>query len=317
MHRWMMAALAAGIVLTSTGPSKADECQLQMFPAKTVPSNNGSVLISMMVGAKPSVFMIDTGSFWSAIREQDTTGLQPHYSPAIRYGTGFKQLKQFVTLPSVKIGPGEFKEREFIVTPDTIAGDDRIDGVLGGDFLKHLDLELDLANDTVNFFIPSNCGEKVVHWPNNGYVAIPLLPYDEYRPLVSTVLNGEKIPTLIDTGASNTTLDLTTADDLFDLRKDSPGVEPAGDTITMDGKKLPLYRHQFGLLEVGDIKFHNPLLMLAEDQGPQYASSDRFILGTHQLRQLHLYISYKDKMIYATASAPAGASAVATSTANN
>jgi tetratricopeptide (TPR) repeat protein/predicted aspartyl protease len=292
---------------------EAGDCQLQMFSAKTVPSNNGSVLISVMLGVKPGVFMVDTGAFWSTIRERDTAGLQYHYSPAPVYGAGGKQLKQFVTIPSVKIGPGEFEDREFIVAPDAMASDDRIDGVLGGDFLRHLDLELDLANDVVNFFIPSNCGEKAVYWPNSGYAAIPLLPYDQYHLHVSTKLNGRTISTLIDTGASNTILSLTAADDLFDLSKDSPGVESAGDSRTMDGQRLPLYRHQFDLLEVGGIKFHNPWLVLAEDRMPQSVSSDQLILGTHQLRQLHLYISYKDNVIYATTSTPAGAPAAAAS----
>ena len=305
MRRWVLAALAGAML--SGGTSRAAECDLSMFSAKLVENNTGAILISVGLGEKPAVFMIDTGSFWSVIRRRDVGELPLRHAPVAGYGAGGSKFDSYVKIPSFKIGPGDLPNLDFMVVPDEMAADDRIDGVIGANFLHNFDLEIDLANNVVNFFTPSGCGERAVYWPHQSIAAVPLEKDDSRLLHLTMDLDGKPVRTLIDTGASQTILSLAAADDLFDLHSDSPGVEAAGSSRTADGKQLPMFRHQFGLLAIGGIQFLNPWLTLAEDRTWQHmkfgSKPDALILGTHQLRQLHLYIAYKDKILYATASA--------------
>jgi len=307
MRRWIGAALVCAATVMAVAPAKAADCKLRMFSAKMVESNNGVILISAGLGDKPAIFMIDTGSFWSTIRFRDISDLKVHKAAIAGVGAGGNRFDTFVKEPSFKIGPGEIKDLDFMVVPDSMSTDDRVDGVIGANFLHQFDLELDLATKTVNFFIPSDCGAAVVHWPNNGYVALPLTETKTGLIRATLQLDGKPVKTLIDTGATTTILTLRAADELFGLHADSPGVEASGTSRTMDGVNLPLYRRQFGTLDFGGVLFHNPWLTLAEDRVSPHSDNrsdpDDLILGTHQLRQLHLYIAYKDKILYATASA--------------
>jgi len=308
MLRLLLVVLTATAILTGVATrGRAAECNLSMFPAKLVDNQSGAILISVQPGDKPAVFMLDTGGFWSVIRRRDVGDLPLRHAPVVGYGAGGTSFDSYVRIPSFKIGPGDLPNVDFMVVPDEMAADDRIDGALGANFLHNFDLEIDLANNVVNFFTPSGCGERAVYWPNQGVAAVPLVKDDSRLLHVTMNLDGKPVRTLIDTGASQTILSLAAADDLFDLHPDSPGVESAGNSTTADGKELPLLRHQFRVLALGGIQFLNPWLTLAEDRISWRMGfgwrSDALILGTHQLRQLHLYISYKDRMLYATASA--------------
>jgi len=307
MRRWVLAAFAGAAAVMGVGPATAADCKLRMFSAKMIENNNGAILISAGLGDKPAIFMIDTGSFWSTIRFRNVGNLKIQRAAVAGVGAGGNRFDTFVKEPSFKIGPGEINDVDFMVVPDGMSTDERVDGVIGANFLHNFDLELDLAANTVNFFIPSGCGAAVVHWPNNGYVALPLTETRTGLIRASLQLDGKPVKTLIDTGATTTILSLRAADELFGLHSDSPGVEASGTTRTMDGQNLPLYRRQFGTLDFGGVLFHNPWLTLAEDRVSPHSDNrsdpDDLILGTHQLRQLHIYIAYKDKMLYATASA--------------
>ena len=66
----------------------------------------------------------------------------------------------------------------------------------------------------------------------------------------------------------------------------------------------PVFTYPFKTLEFGDVKIDNPQIFMqhSADGGfsRRFQSRPQLILGTSVLRQLHLYISYKDKILYFT-----------------
>jgi hypothetical protein len=130
------------------------------------------------------------------------------------------------------------------------------------------------------------------------------------RIVVPVTLDGHSLKALLDTGASESFIEDKRASGLFELRPDSPGVEPAGTAYGVDGKPLSLYRHRFETLELDELKFPHPQITFYSGKsegndicvgvGCEEDATTDLILGMRQLRLLHLYIAYRERAVYAT-----------------
>jgi hypothetical protein len=119
---------------------------------------------------------------------------------------------------------------------------------------------------------------------------------------------------LVDTGASNTILNLRVAQDRFDIRLDAPDVEPVGQLGPNPSAKT--YRRRFGTLAFEGVTVNNPAIILMPDlvtqrlpNAPRTGSLTReadrglpdLILGMSVLGKTHMYVAYKEKKVYITA----------------
>jgi tetratricopeptide (TPR) repeat protein/predicted aspartyl protease len=301
--------VAVGLAVLSSivQPAGADDCKLQVLPVDLVPNSSSTILMSLKVDDKPATFMLDTGAFWSVIRKSKIGDFSTHHQRIKVQGLGDKSSNEVAILPSLSIGPLKLEHREMFVVADDMSSDDRIWGVIGADILKPFDVEFNLAENKLNFFLPSSCGDRVVYWKNDGFAALPFEFNDSNHITFYMQLDGKRIKTVLDTGAFASVLNLSTASWLFDLRPGEPGVEDSGKSVDINGEKLPLYRHRFEKLEIEGLVFNKPLITISKISG---ANKDErpgqkfdFLLGRHQLRGLHVFISYHEKMIYMTKAA--------------
>jgi hypothetical protein len=96
-------------------------------------------------------------------------------------------------------------------------------------------------------------------------------------------------------------MSLEWAESLFDLKEDSPGMKRLG----AEGSQNPSYRYPFKMLALDGVTISNPDIVLVPDKVSgrhhcRFCGPD-LILGMGVLRQLHLYIAYKEKRLYVTA----------------
>jgi hypothetical protein len=107
--------------------------------------------------------------------------------------------------------------------------------------------------------------------------------------------------TTIDTGSSDSEMSLETAERLFDFDEKSPLLK----TLSEDAHSRS-YRYPFKNITLQGVTVRNPDLILVPDDESRVMDSGwdyhppKLILGMNILRQLHMYIAYKEKMIYVT-----------------
>jgi predicted aspartyl protease len=162
------------------------------------------------------------------------------------------------------------------------------DGLLGADFLYYFDLDFDFAKAKLNLISPDHCKGKVVYWSKGDYGVVPF-EYDTQRKIaLSVVLDGKKLNAVLDTGASVTVMSLETAASLFDWDEDD----------IVKGRQKPV----FASMAFGSVVISHPAITLVSDKESVLLGSrqPKMIIGMDVLRRLHLYISYKEKMIYVT-----------------
>ncbi|HEY4986884.1 MAG TPA: retropepsin-like aspartic protease [Bradyrhizobium sp.] len=220
-------------------------------------------------------------------------------------------MNEIATAPSVTMGPLTITDVEFIVSPHSY--DPEAVGTLGPNVLRPFDIELDFAKKQVNFFTQDHCPGKVVYWTMSGFGRVPF-SYDVGRHIALTAqLDGKDINAMIDTGAPFSAITAAAAHQMYDLTPGAPGVDKNEGTDG-DGKHWTIYSHRFAVLTLGAVSITNPDIGILPDEAAR-AAQDAYDnagheptlhltplnLGLAELRHLHMYISYKEKVIYVTA----------------
>jgi hypothetical protein len=106
---------------------------------------------------------------------------------------------------------------------------------------------------------------------------------------------------MLDTGSSESVMRLESAKSLFGWGNDTAALKRVGSS-TKDADSAA-YRYPFHALTFDAIQVLNPDVTLYPDKvsGQQLGVGPAVILGIGILRQLHLYIAYREHTLYATA----------------
>jgi predicted aspartyl protease len=309
----MRASLLALICLaTVSSAARAEDCKLLKIASLPIAvSEDGRPLVPVAINGIERKFLVDTGGVFSAISAAIVKERGLHTMPIENmeiYSVTGEQIKTFVSVDTMKIGISTARHPHLMVV-DLPPG---VEGVLGPEYLQRFDLDFDFAGHALNLFSPEHCKGVVVYWTQE-YVDAPFKLGESDHIEVSMTLDGRKLLALLDTGASDTLLSMGSARNLFGLKDGSPELE----LIPEAGEKdFVRYQHRFQSLSLDGVTVKNPLIYLNEDAAqralnrkhmektqldPQHRielEKQDLLVGMNILSKLHLYIAYKEKMLY-------------------
>ena len=291
MRAAALALALAGAAVLAPLPAAAGHCaSIGATAVDAVESRDGGLMIPTLVGRHTGYLTLDTGSFANLLYDDVVRleGLVPQPSGRVAIGASGGATDRVVL----------DRQRSYYVVPRGRGGDPREAGTLGTGWYAGSDLEIDFPARRIGLHAPGQCAGGSVP-------AARLLPIslDRHgRPFVTVVLDGQRLTALIDTGASESSMSLATAQRLFRLSPSDPGVVGAGAAIDATGAALALYRRQFGRLDVGGISFDKPWLDLSAQSWEPGAD---LILGMRQLGRMHLYFAFRERLLYASVQAGA------------
>jgi predicted aspartyl protease len=315
--------IGAALSLLSSSPTFAQQCQLMKITSyDLVFDDRGRPTILFTIADKQEPMIVDTGAQLSSVSEDtakilalprtpmhpipsyDTRGDVPPYDA---YGNKYRFV---ATAPTIAIGPFADKNADFVVAPTrTDLGTNA--GTIGYDILRNFDLDFDFANHRLNLFDSDHCPGKVVYWTAGGATRIPFRLDMMGRPVFSATLEGSGLETVLDTGSQVSHISEPIAEQLFSIDRTSKGTE----SLTENGNAV--FRHRFATLTVGGVTISNPTLYLQRDDLGRRAQQDtqsslgdlniviphvpQLALGMNELKDLHVFVSNKEKLIYVTA----------------
>lgn len=311
----MRKILIAGAFLCALFPNAlyaADPaaCSLKRVTAVDMLGNYAPLAaIPVAVNGTTLNMFVDTAGILSSVSSDAVKklGLTAHIGDQAEIQENGRRVNQTVQVKSLKIGDMQGSDFDFSVDPDTFA--DTMDGRISPDILRGYDVDFDFANGKLNFFSQDHCEGKVVYW-TTAYAAIPMTLDRTNHIVIRVVLDGTTLDAVVDTGSSVSTISEMIADRSFHVSGTSPGATPVPNT------NPPMSRYTFKSLSMDSIAVKNPTFVilpdLAEKQirselgkladDPNYGLSQlpRLVIGMDVLRQLHLYIAYKEHMLYVT-----------------
>ena len=295
---------AATLALLAASPLRADdECRriVILSSLEMLPSSANRVMVQASTEGKPLQMIVDTGGYLTALGEDTAKalGLQISVNPASNMVMfGGHPLRRMATLNDFGLGRFKAKRMEYPLLPPGFL-EPGADGLLAPDFLANFDLDFDFAGGKLNLISKEHCDGKVGYWTNLPLVGIPIVR-EEDNVHISThiTINGHDVKAWIDTGASHSLMSLELAKDILDIRDDDPKLQSVtnGPNRTSGAKRYPIKE-----IKIGDVLVQNPnVVLVPHSQFGMGPRAPEMILGLSLLRQLHLYIAYREKMIYVT-----------------
>lgn len=289
-----LAVLALLAAIVAAAPASAEECHLQRaatLPLRFLPT--GRIAVPVSVGGRKLDFLVDSGGVDSMLGVSTVKALNlPIVN--LRYTStqmfGGEVFDQVAVASNVDVGGLKADQMRFLIMPD-IGLETGTGGLLAPDVMRAYDDDFDFANATFNLVSPDHCPGQVVYWTKD-YSAIDFQLDDTGHIMLIVSLDGAKFRATVDTGASRSVLGLSEAEILFHIdksqMKDMGDVEGVGHAYT-----LP-----FAALTMGTVTVQHPDILLVPESDSRMTGA---LIGIGVLRQLHLYIAYREQKIYVSA----------------
>jgi predicted aspartyl protease len=290
---------------------------MDMNPSADVP------IVTAMIGDKPVGLLVDTGGSLSSLTKRAVRelNLQTGQSRIQLRNVAGQEENLEARLPSITLGRLRQEGAYFMVLPGpedpmgpTI---EEFGGILGSEMLRNVDVDFDFAANKLNLVSPDHCAGNVVYWQAPAVAVVPMTLNATGHIMFRMELDGRRVNTMLDTGFSNTTLNLDTARRVLRIDVNAPDVEKIGELT--GGYTASAYRRRFKTLSVDGVTISNPMIDILPNMmgsvspdAPRTGSIIReqqnglpdLILGMSTMSQMHVYIAYKERKLYFTAAAP-------------
>jgi len=289
------------LFLASASRTLADDsCHLVRMAAFDMNIDSaGGANVPITIAGQNVNMLIDTGGIFTMLTEQSVQSLGLKKLNTFGSGEemlGGKKIVYYVETNDVNLGGLKADRLPMQVLPDGFLPSE-IGGIIAPNILRHYDVDFDFANAKFNLFSPDHCEGKVVYWTTVAVAQIPIGIDQNGHIDVTVQIDGKNVKATLDTGSSRSLMSLELAKLLFDFADKDPKLSPA-----KGGSKFPGFHYPFGRLTLNDVTVENPDIVLVSDSVSHlFDSETKLILGMGILRQLHIYIAYREKKLYVTA----------------
>ncbi|MDE2338815.1 MAG: aspartyl protease family protein [Gammaproteobacteria bacterium] len=297
------ALLALLITFCTTGIASAAGCRIERYPEIPVTLKDMQSLIHVKLNGQPALLAVDSGAFFSVLSPEGARRyhLTHLFAPPGMFlgGVGGNTQPQLVSARTFTFVNQTLHHVEFLV-----AGNDyfsHASGVLGDNFLRVADLDLNLGKGYMRFVRTAHCGNlPLAYWAGRRPVGMVRFnpPAGGAPRFVATArLDGHRIHVLFDTGAARSVLSLATAERLH-LGPGDPGVQPAGRAMGFSHRMVKAWIAPVARLQIGGETIEHthieviPMTTLGPNTG--------LVLGADFFLAHHVYIANRQHEIYFT-----------------
>jgi hypothetical protein len=170
----------------------AESCSLKQVASLPMHYVNNEILVDITIEDAPVSFVVDTGSYASAIGRGLVSRLK---LPMKGSGTGIGATgaadTYMTTVQKLQLGRMVGNNQKFFIDDNFGDGQDgRPAGIFGADYLGAYDFEIDFVAKKFNLYLHDHCPDRVVYWDNE-YFKITFRPGDDPTPSI-------KIPVSVD-----------------------------------------------------------------------------------------------------------------------
>jgi predicted aspartyl protease len=318
-HARVLLASAFLSTVLSVG-ANADECGplkiIASVDMKTEPPDP-RFYVPVALQGQQKYMLLDTGGGLSEITQGtvDSLGLSTHKSTIREFDVSGNYVDHVAVVPSFQIGTLSGQNVEFMVKSQIGPNNTEIAGLLAPNILRFYDLSADFGENKLTLLSQDHCEGKVIYWPATAVAVVSMTTIRMSGHItVPVMLDGQRLNAEIDTGASNTVLNLTIAEGNFGLDAKGSDMRPVTRLHNRNGDVV--YRHTFKSLDFNGVAVSNPSIDIVPDlvegqlrqtpTGTRLQDSDveqklpDLLIGADVLRHLHVYFAYKEQKLYIT-----------------
>jgi hypothetical protein len=279
---------------SSVHAQQAPDCRLRIIASLQMQTtSDGRVTIPAQVEGHDYRLMVDTGGYINTVSMQlvKQEDYHPRKSPGMLRGMGTTRLDSYITVKDFALGRVHGKDFEFFVDDFE---NPSADGTLAPQILGAYDVDLDFAHDKLNLISPDHCPGMVAYWTKTPVAVVPIEIQDKTHIRIPVTIDGKEMKAILDTGAQTSFLTMRAAARYLDISENDPALKSRGN-IPVNGMVGPVFNYPFQTLSFGGVTVSHPRVEMV---GDRVWDQNDLLLGVGILRQLHLYIAYKEKKMY-------------------
>lgn len=299
MSRLRIAAFAALVVAAwgTAAAADAPRCKLAKIAEWPIRLEHRHPLVDGYVNGKKIGVLLDTGAYASIVVKPaaEKLGLASWMTNGMAMGFGGDSRIEITTIGELKIGDAARRNLRVRVAGERpLPG---VDFILGEDFFKSVDLELDYANGTVRLFQPLDCeGAHLAYWDRDA-LQVPM--QDRNHVLIPVQVNGREATAMLDSGAAASVMTLDFAAKLG-ITPATPGVTPTWCSGGLGADAVHQWLARFDTVAIAGETIRDAHIDIAEVPSEWSYSREGFdlVLGTDFLRAHRVYISRYQQKVY-------------------
>ncbi|MDE1149303.1 MAG: retroviral-like aspartic protease family protein [Azospirillaceae bacterium] len=312
----LASALGTCALILLAAPAAAEtKCQFVKVASLPVKMEGNRPLVDGSINGQPVQFLIDSGAFASMLFRSaaEKLGLPLGIvQGATAYGVGGESKIMSTTLETLTLDQATLHDLRLNVVgaPGNDGTPVKVAGLLGEDFLRHFDVEMDLSHGQMFFYQAHDCdGVDLLPWTGAYTVAdFPTVGINNPHIRPKVLINGEPILAELDSGAYYSIL---TKDDAgrLGVTPESAGVTAAGHTTGIGAAREAVWIGRFDSFTIGDETIRHPKMRFGDIfkhdtitwSGSRLASQvidTEMLLGADFLRAHHVLIAHSQGKLY-------------------
>ena len=302
MTRLLLMLAALGFFAPAAEAADKTDCRMARYaslPMSTLP--DGRIAVPVAIEGHAASFLVDTGGISATMSHQLATeiGKEPQQFRRGLIGVGGAVMSTTIHADDFALGPMHGKDI-LVFIDERIGGAGEMDGTLAPEMMRRFDVDFDFHHGAMNLFSQDHCPGNVVYWTKSDAVVVPMDVQPNGKIRIPVMVDGQKVMAILDTGSvtSFMTMDMARklgiAPDNKDLKvKRSYGYQD----------RFKEYDYPFKTLTLDGLTVSNPHIRIMSDAALPGGLGYDLTLGISFLRQLHVYVAYKEEKLYITPAA--------------
>ena len=284
------------------GPQACDIHKAAEIP---IAFERGFVSAPALIDDQPVILLFDTGSEVSLVTPIAMTELRLQQDPHRRttiLGVGGTITAQNAFLPSIGIGGMEMLNQSVGVGTLPVLQNAAMNasGLLGADWLRSFDVEIDLPHLRVALFRVADCSGDYIPW-QGPKTSVAAQIYRAGLVLLPAKLDGKSVIVLLDSGANRSSLSEAAAGRIG-VDASALALDRSGKSTGIDGATIATRGHRFATFQIGSVTYARPVISVS----PLHIGIADMLLGADWLRANRVWISYAARRVTFQKAAPNG-----------
>jgi predicted aspartyl protease len=313
----ILAALLLALAACAGGPGgsggqrSAANCGLIRIAELPVTiTKNRQLLIPVGLNGQTVMMQVDTGASQSVVYDGavKAIGLKPRIVPNVKMiGVNGETSMYEVEMTGFALGENIHAEKSFsvaVIGTKQWTGKTESIGLLGGDYLKHFDVEFDLEHRLINLFAHHPCADQAAYWPHDilltakfQFGTLPRSQEPSSDIMIPIEINGQLGKAILDSGAAITAMTWHSARD-FGITPETEGVRPGDAMHGIGDRSVEAVVYRIPSVKFGDEIISNiPTKIYRPVVDP---TTRQMLFGVDFLLKNRVYIAYEERELYFT-----------------
>jgi predicted aspartyl protease len=298
--RSLVMLIVLGLFASAAEAADTQDCRLTRFaslPMSTL--SDGRIALPVAIEGHAASFLVDTGGISATMSRQlaNKIGKEPERAPRYLIGVGGAVLSSSIHAGDFALGGMHGKDIPVFID-ERFSGGGEGEGTLAPEMMHRFDVDFDFHQGTVNFFSQDHCPGKVVYWTKGGEaIVIPMDVQPNGKIRIPVTVDGNPLMAILDTGSVTSFISIAVARK-FGVKPDNKDLKLKSSYGFKD--RFKEYDYPFKTLSLEGLTVNNPHIKIMSDEMVAGFGGD-LTLGISFLRQLHVYVAYKEEKLYITA----------------